>query len=249
MKFRFLSGEPAHVQIRPDWLVACHPICVPEFTVFLNDAEQRAELNFFVHYCQPKMQLLDAGAHWGVFTLAAFRYGGSGTNCVCVEPSPAAARVLMVNLSANRVERDTSIVRAAAGDRDGTASMLTTGAGGADYFVVPSEVRPDTVEVPQVELTGLCRRLEFNPTHVKIDVEGFEKEVLLGARELLEECKPILFLELHGDLIRARGNDPEDVLHLLTQIGYSRWEEAGKLTNLAALKRDKFNNRFVCLPD
>jgi FkbM family methyltransferase len=195
------------------------------------------------------MQFLDAGAHWGIFSLAAFRYGGSVTRCVCVEPSPAATRVLKQNLLVNGVDDRASVVQAAAGPRDGFISMLTTGAGGADYFVVPADKRPDTVQVRQVDLSELCRSLQFEPTHLKIDVEGFEEEVLLGARKLLEQFRPVLFLELHGDLIRARGMDPANVLHLLSRLGYSKWSEADDPVDLLDLKRGGFNKRLVCDPD
>jgi len=195
------------------------------------------------------MRLLDVGAHWGIFTLAALRYGGSDVRAVCVEPSSDAARVLRRNLSLNGVAEQVNVVEFAAGSAPGHLQMLTTGAGGADYLVVPPEDRPDSITVPQTDVTSLCRSLGFVPTHVKMDIEGFEEEGLIGARELLQRCRPVLFLELHGDLIRRRGRDPRTVLRILRETGYVTWKRAATLMGEHDLENEDFNARFICLPD
>src|SRR5205085_4846895 len=72
----FSIGGTCNLQVLDDWRVRCHPICAPSFAVFREDPAQRAELNQFVVNCSPGMQLLDVGAHWGIFALAALHYGG-----------------------------------------------------------------------------------------------------------------------------------------------------------------------------
>lgn len=248
-KIEFSLGKSSIVSIRPDCTVRCHPICVTEFNVFQNDPTQNAEMEEFVAHCRPGMRLLDVGAHWGIFTLAAFRYGGSDIQAVCVEPSPDAVRVLRRNLSLNRVADQVRVIEMAAGCAVGQLQMLTTGAGGADYLVVPSETRPDSIAVSQSDLTGLCHSLGFVPTHVKMDIEGFEEEGLTGAREMLRLFRPILFLELHGELIRRRRRDPRTVLKILSETGYLTWKRAGALVHERELENENFNARFICVPD
>jgi FkbM family methyltransferase len=222
---------------------------VPDFAVFEADPAQHAEMNDFVAHCQPGMRLLDVGAHWGIFTLAALRYGGSDVRAVCVEPSPDAVSILRQNLSLNGIAEQVKVVQVAAGATEGHIEMLTTGAGGADYLVVPPESRPDSVSIPQSDLTGLCRSLDFVPTHVKMDIEGFEEEGLMGAREMLHLYRPVLFLELHGELIRRRGRDPQTVLRILRETGYVTWKRAGTLMREHDLENEGFNARFICVPD
>ena len=74
---------------------------------------------------------------------------------------------------------------------------------------------------PAISLDELARQVGRSPTHVKIDVEGFEGAVLEGGREVLSgHPAPLLFLELHNQILRDRGEDPKAVLTLLERQGY-----------------------------
>jgi FkbM family methyltransferase len=246
-KLSYRFGGVAHVTMRQNWIVICHPLAETLFNVFVDDPAQSAEMDEFIQHCSPGMQLVDVGAHWGVFSLAAVRYGCAPKNVIAIEASPEAMEVLKVNLGLNGAE-SVHVVCAAAGAHAGELEMLTTGAGGADYFVVPEETRSDTVRVKQVTISELCDKFSIAPTHLKIDVEGFEEEVLQGAFAIIRKLSPIIFLELHGDMIRRRHKDPTTVLNQLTSLGYHHWQQQGKKLTLSMLEAENFNGRFVCLP-
>ncbi len=248
-KAAFYAGYDAHVKMRKGWELRCHPICKESFLVFAKDRAQLAELDQFVRYSTAPMRLLDVGSHWGVFTLAAFKYGGDKSEVLCVEPSPSAINILNINVRLNALPESVKVIEAAAGARDGSLQMLTTGAGGDDYLVVPFSSRHDTVATRQVSLDKVCAEHRFRPSHVKIDVEGFEEETLKGTLSILQQSRPILFLELHGDLIRRRGADPPSVLALLEHAGYGRWEQFGKPVSQERLAECGYNARLVCFPD
>jgi Methyltransferase FkbM domain len=62
---------------------------------------------------------------------------------------------------------------------------------------------------------------EFGPpTHIKIDVEGYEGAVIRGAKKALAGLAPVLFLELHNEMIRSEGGDPVRVLDDLAEMRY-----------------------------
>ncbi|MGH7887937.1 MAG: hypothetical protein ACREPG_08735, partial [Candidatus Binatia bacterium] len=75
-KTKFAFDHADQLSLRPGWNLACHPICLPDFKVFQTDPEQSGELDQFVPRCAAAMRLLDVGAHWGIFTLAALQFGG-----------------------------------------------------------------------------------------------------------------------------------------------------------------------------
>lgn len=244
-KLAAMCGQFDIVKVTDDWELKCHPICSRDFSVFQTDPEQRNELATFIEQIRPGLRFLDIGAHWGVFTLAALRYGGDGTRCLCIEASKPAVATLNTNLSLNNQLERVTIVNAACGASVGTLQMLTTGAGGSDYFVVPSEPRPDTIQVPQITIDSVCGVEHFTPTHIKIDVEGYEEEVLRGGWATIQFHEPVLFIELHGLHICARKKDPETVLTLLTQLGYTTWVSVdGSTLGNAEMKAASYCMRF-----
>ncbi|MCB1209725.1 MAG: FkbM family methyltransferase [Verrucomicrobiales bacterium] len=244
-KLSAMCGRFDMVKMTTDWELKCHPLCKPDFAVFQTDPEQRDELTRFIEQIKPGLHFLDVGAHWGVFSLAALRYGGESAKCLCIEASNAAAATLKANFALNDKLGQVTIVNAACGEHVGTLQMLTTGAGGSDYFVVPSEPRPDTIQVPQVTVDSVCESESFSPTHIKIDVEGYEEEVLRGAQRTIQRHEPALFIELHGHHIHARIKEPETVLALLTQLGYTQWTSVdGKLLGQPELIAANYCVRF-----
>jgi FkbM family methyltransferase len=247
-KLRRIVGAKSGVEPVPGWQLSCHPICVDAFMSFRHHPEQRLELLSFIGHCRAGMRFMDVGTHWGMFTLAALHFGGDDSTCLDIEASNAAVKVLKDNLTLNDAISKAIIVNAACGDEPGVLSMLTTGAGGADYFIVPQEQRADCIKVEQVTVDQMAAMHRFSPTHLKIDVEGYEREVLIGARRVLTSDRPIVFLELLGDVIRGRGGDPEAVLERLGESGHTHWQDVGgMLLTMEEIRRRRHNLRMIVL--
>lgn len=128
-------GRDVEVALRPRWSPRCHPAAERVFRVLRDDPEQAAELDAFLDSCHPGMVLFDAGAHFGVFSLAALWRGGSGARAVAIEPSPAACRILSIHAALNGASDRIRILQAAVSDRPGTVRMLDAGVIAAGYFV------------------------------------------------------------------------------------------------------------------
>jgi FkbM family methyltransferase len=58
------------------------------------------------------------------------------------------------------------------------------------------------------------------PTIMKIDVDGFELQVLHGAQRCLKTNRPRLWIEIHPEFLAAQGESPITLLRLLEDIGY-----------------------------
>jgi FkbM family methyltransferase len=221
---RFYLGARQVVELRPGWKLTCHPLAYQgAYHAHVDDPEQAAELDSFLSRCTPGMVLFDLGAHFGLFSFAALHRGGEAAKAVAVDASPTAVRMVETQARLNGVAGRLTAIRACVCDEDGVREMVEVGVLANGYFTAPTGDHPsgEVAATPAVSLDGLARRVGLRPTHVKIDVEGYEGEVLRGGAGVLKQGAPLLFLELHNAIIRERGQDPADVLKTLEQAGYS----------------------------
>ena len=163
--------------------------------IYHNPVTVRAWRRFYGQILRPGDLVIDVGAHVGTRTRAMRR---AGARVVALEPQTLFARYLRLTLP-----RDVTLVEAAAGGVETTAEMAVSSrhptvsslqaAFVADAPAAPGfgHVRWDRTEtVRMVTLDGLIARHGL-PAYVKIDVEGFEIEVLSG----LSQPVPMLSVE------------------------------------------------------
>lgn len=216
----FRLGRVRRLDMSRGWQVACHPASAVVFEAFRDNPEYRAEFDAFVETCRPGMVLVDVGANMGFFTVAACHFGGSGARVISVEPSTRPAAVLAANVALAGCAGAVTLVRRAAGSGDERLPMLLESAASGFQFIRPLDARTDAGSIEATTIDALVERTGLSPSHVKIDVEGYEEEVLAGASATLRRDRPIVFLELHGHLLRSGGRRAEDVLALLADHGY-----------------------------
>lgn len=217
--------------------LAAGPIGVPfidETRLFVRPGMQGATGNVYVglhelepmgfalHALRPDDLLLDVGANIGSYTLIGA--GACGARVHAFEPVPATSDDLATNIRLNDLSDQVCLHRAAVGRRAGTVSISTDR--DTTNHVVPDgqeslgETRP-TTEVPVVALDDLpdLRSDSFAGILVKIDVEGFEVDVLKGAREILKDGRLIgVIIEINGSG-NVYGNSDNQILELLTATG------------------------------
>jgi hypothetical protein len=71
-------------------------------------------------------------------------------------------------------------------------------------------------------MTCLDEYKQLNPTFLKIDVEGFEVQVLQGAKQVLS-TRPKLAIEIHTDILSKYGTNVQDLLRLIDLENYKLW--------------------------
>lgn len=139
--------------------------------------------------------LLDAGANKAQFTLVS-RHAKPAVAVQAFEPHPGEAATFRRLLAS---DSKVSLHELALGNRKETLPLLITNRADSSSFLRPSEVLPKiiagtepsgkTVTVPVVPLDSLPDAWQqASRALLKIDVQGFELNVLQGAIEALKHC-------------------------------------------------------------
>jgi FkbM family methyltransferase len=174
--------------------------------------------------------VVDVGANVGAYLLLIRQV--SDAPIVAYEPSPTAYQVAKRSIAINGLTRIE--LRPAACGHTASRTYLQESAnsyiGEGDGYQ-PCDVRDadallrhvrqqfTPIEVDQVTLDDdLVDRERI--ALVKIDCEGYEYRVLVGARRLLRERRPVLFIELHPAMIGSVGDTPERLCALLVEHSY-----------------------------
>lgn len=215
---RFRCGFKNRLEISGGQSLLCHPLVYRAVQAAqVRDPEQAAEFHQFVSYCHRGMFLFDVGASFGIFSLACARLGG---NAVAMDPSPIATDMIAKQLKLNNLKDNVRILQAAIGDMDGTIEMLSAGIYSGGYYRYESgRDRRELTRVPVTTLDHLAERFG-RPSHLKIDLEGYEAPVIRGARELLKRASPLVFLELHNEMVHASSGDVTFCVNELLKLGY-----------------------------
>src|SRR2546425_283113 len=203
---KYAVGANEVLHMRPGWALVCHPAAYRSaYHLQDEDPEQVAEFDNFVRNSSPGMLLFDIGAHFGLFSLAALHYGGGNARAIAVDPSPTATHFTRLQAALNHVSDRLHVVQAAVGDKSGWQDMVSVGVLASGYYVAPSKDHSpgELTKTKAVTLDQLSKEFSVLPTHVKIDVEGYEAAVLRGGESILSRSSaPLLFIEVHNEIVR-----------------------------------------------
>jgi FkbM family methyltransferase len=163
------------------------------------------------HMIEPGDVVLDCGAHHGRSAILFSKWVGDKGKIVAFEPLPKNCDILGKNIALNEI---TNIVleRKAVGAHRGRIRID----GVSDSTVIFSK------QGLEVEVTCLDDYAHLNPAFVKVDVEGFEHQVLQGAQRVLSK-RPKLAVEIHGNKLSKYGASLEDILNAIGLDRYNLW--------------------------
>ena len=157
---------------------------------------------FLLTRFRPGEVFVDVGANVGAYSLRA---ASQGMSVHAFEPNPGNVRILRRNSEINGLTID--LHECALGSSEGTANLSAGGAASKisaeGELTVPVRTL-DSFHLPRVDL-------------LKIDVEGYELEVLRGAVETLERSHPAIMIEMHH---WAGAQKEAALFEILAGLGY-----------------------------
>jgi len=135
--------------------------------------------------------MIDVGAYVGLFSLKASQLVGRKGMVFAFEPNPKAYALLLDNLRLNHVG-NVSPIPLALGDKEGVLFVKE-----GDFF--PSEthlIETGNLGVGVMPLDGFVERVNLRRLDLlKVDVEGMEEKVILGALKTINRFQPALMVE------------------------------------------------------
>jgi FkbM family methyltransferase len=195
---------------------------------FIPSSHLSKEEQFLLALDLEGQTVFDVGGWEGVYTLFFARSVGPRGAVVTFEPNPANRQRIGENLALNRIANVT-LRPVALGDQSGVATLLVSeGIAGEGHLCTDDPASTNPVEetrnsVITVDLQTLDDEIAAHalpaPSLVKLDVEGFEANVLRGMTETIRATRPALFVEVHE--VPERPNNASDVIELLLQHGYT----------------------------
>ncbi len=180
----------------------------PRFATYYPEAELQTK-RWFVRHARPDWVTMDIGANVGLYSLLLSRLTPEGT-IHAFEPTETAG-LLRANLAAAGAT-NVAVHQVALGAATGTRQD-------AIYRIWGAE--PETRAYPFTTLDAFVEQAGITRVDcVKIDVDGFDLEVLKGAVRTLAHFDPWLVIELNHALVTRGQSTSEAMLWLLGQ-GYT----------------------------
>ena len=177
-----------------------------------------AEGQLLRELARPGMRFLDVGANIGYFTVLMAKHFPDAV-IDAVEPEPSNARMLAMNVWHNQVDATVWPLALSAGERSLPLQLTQHNAGDTRTQAARREQWYDSVAVSARgdDLFG-SRGFDL----VKLDVQGFELDVLQGMPETIERSPGITVVaEFWPKALRDRRVDPATVLRSYREMGFT----------------------------
>jgi len=140
------------------------------------------DMSFVLHLLRKNDVMIDVGANIGSYTILAGAVVGA--KCFAFEPIPNTFKHLIDNVNINGIYEKVKCYNIGIADKNGILKF-TSNLDTCNHVVFKNNCEDDanTLDIPVRKLDGIVP--DCNPTLIKIDVEGFELQVLKGADKIL----------------------------------------------------------------
>lgn len=195
---------------------------------------------------RPGMTVVEVGANMGTHSVDMARACAPGP-FYAFEPQPRVFQILCANLALNDIGNALAYPEGC-GEAEGEAVVPPMDYAGRGNFGGVSLRSADEAGV-KVRVRALDSLDLAACGLLKIDVEGFEPQVLRGARRTIERCRPIIYVE------NDRRAQQQEVISLIADMGYRLyWHTPGLFSanNFNGATEDIFGRlgslNMACIP-
>lgn len=197
----------------------------PRHRVFVQPDYEADVARYLRESMRPGECTLDIGAHIGVYALQIARWTAPCGRVIAFEPNPQTAEILRRHVAMNGLEPSVQVEQVALGRAPGSSSFFGAAGSGTSRLGMPN---PESREPGMTELTvqlqtvdAYCVAHAIDPDWMLVDVEGYEFDVLSGARDTIARRGSALSIvvEFHPTLWEMSGASRAGAEALLASIG------------------------------
>jgi FkbM family methyltransferase len=192
-----------------------------DFALFM-DFFEKSTLKTLTRLVHPGMTVLDIGANIGAHALQLARLVGPRGRVIAFEPTRYAYTKLLKNLELNPELRERlvaeQIMLVSSGDTVPVDSLYSswplTSTEGKHPFHCGQKKGLDGSKAISLD-TYISKQRMHSVNIVKMDVDGFECDILRGASQVIREFQPVFIMELCPYALDENGASLEEILDLL----------------------------------
>jgi len=178
------------------------------------------ELPYLERILSPGMTFVDAGACYGLYTLAASKIVGESGRVIAFEPAIRAFRVLQKNVALNSLA-NVLVFPMALTANPGKALLYHHPNVGCDSLGRDHSFTETAEEIATESLDNVLRKISVGHVDViKMDVQGAEELVLRGAMEILTSSHPAIIFEVYPPGTVLLDLSPYGAWDFLEKLGY-----------------------------
>jgi FkbM family methyltransferase len=201
------------------------------------------DMGYLLHVLRPDDLFIDIGANLGSYTILAC--AAIGARGYAFEPVPSTFARLVDNIRLNNIEDRVAALNLGLAHEEGIAKFTTD----LDTVNHVASVNGEQANTIAIKVTTLDLALgDVSPGLIKIDVEGYETQVLQGAvRTLCNDNLHSVIMELNGSGERY-GFAESRILSKMLNIGFKTFSYdplSRSLTNLKGKNLEAGNTLFI----
>lgn len=167
--------------------------------------------------------VLDVGANVGDVSMMASKIVSEKGYIYGFEPDPTNFLRLNKNLSLNNFQ-NIDVINKGIGDKKGRFSLsIIDDRNRGMNKIVKTQSGTNTInEIDVIRLDDFVNERGLKKIDViKIDVEGFEMNVLKGAEAIIKKYQPILFIEIDDNHLKEQNTSAKELVSLVKSLGYN----------------------------
>ncbi len=223
-----------------------------ERSLFETGTYERGTLDFMKRFLNSGDTFVDVGANIGLMSMVAKKAVGKSGRVWAFEANRNTFDILEKNLTLNQYD-EVLCFECGLGAKRETKLLfdnLSINRGAASTVFEGKNAK--STEISILTLDEVANQQEIIPSMIKIDVEGMEEEVLIGAESVIKNYRPILIVEFSAE----RGDNSREKVYnkILSLTDYKFFklkgskERSSKLLEIKTMQDLPVDDNVFCLP-